>query len=312
MIATVTLNPSLDEWIHLPSVRLGQLNRATHFARYPGGKGINVSRVVSELGQRTVAYALTGGADGQMLQQLLSRLAVAYDCVTVKGSTRNNYKIRTDAPRLVTEINTAGPTVSAAEVNTLKRRLLAARPRPQAVALCGSLPPGARVDTYRRWIQAFTRLRIPTVLDTSGAALRHGLAARPWLIKPNRQEAQELLGDRLLTRRAVVRAAKALLARGPSVVILSLGRDGAVLAAAAPRGVWLATPPTVPVDSAVGAGDALVGGVLTGWAAHRPLLEAFRLGVACGTASVTTSGTELCRRADVRRLLPRVSIRRIL
>ena len=99
MIATVTLNPSLDEWIHLPSVRLGQLNRATHFARYPGGKGINVSRVVSELGQRTVAYALTGGADGQMLQQLLRRLGVAYDCVTVKGSTRNNYKIRTEAPR---------------------------------------------------------------------------------------------------------------------------------------------------------------------------------------------------------------------
>src|SRR3989338_11434955 len=158
-IATVTLNPSLDEWIHLPSVRFGQLNRATHFARYPGGKGINVSRVVAELGQRTIAYALTGGADGQMLQQLLGRLGMAYHCVTVKGSTRNNYKIRTETPRLVTEINTAGPDVSAAEVETLKRRLLAARPRPKAVTLCGSLPPGASADTYRRWIQAFKRLR---------------------------------------------------------------------------------------------------------------------------------------------------------
>ena len=311
MIATVTLNPSLDEWMQLPVLHTGRLNRATNFARYPGGKGINVSRVIRELGQRTIAYALAGGEDGQVLQKLMNRLTVPHEFVTVVGSTRNNYKIRTEQPRLLTEINTEGPRVSVAAVETLRRCVFRRSPRPLAVALCGSLPPGAPSATYHRWIQALTRLRIPTILDTSGTALRRGLVARPWLIKPNRQEAEELLGRRLSNLRTMVRSALELLARGPSVVILSLGREGAVLASAAPREVWLARAPTVSVGSAVGAGDALVGGFLVGWVTRRPVLEAFRLGVACGTASAMTSGTQLCHRADVRRLLPRVVIRRL-
>jgi fructose-1-phosphate kinase PfkB-like protein len=148
-------------------------------------------------------------------------------------------------------------------------------------------------------------------LDASGAALRQGLAAHPWLIKPNRQEAEELLQRRLSRRPLVVRAAQQLLARGPSLVILSLGRDGAVLASSDPRGVWWAKPPVVAVGSPVGAGDALIGGFLVGWLRRRPLLESFRLGVACGTASAMTPGTELCHRADVRRLLPRVVVHRV-
>ncbi|MBI4004161.1 MAG: 1-phosphofructokinase [Candidatus Omnitrophica bacterium] len=311
MIATVTLNPSLDEWMELPTVRLGQLNRATGFARYPGGKGINVSRVVRELGQRTTAYALAGGEDGQMLRRLMDQLAIPHEFVAVSGSTRNNYKIHTQHPRHPTEINTPGPMVSATALQTLKRRVMNHRPRPRVVALCGSLPPGASVFLYAQWIHTLRQRRIPTVLDTSGAALRRGLTARPWLIKPNRQEAEELLARRLTTMRTIVRSAVDLLAQGPALVVLSLGREGAVLAAA-PGHVWLARPPAVHVRSAVGAGDSLVGGFLVGWLGGRSLVECFRLGVACGAASALTSGTELCHRKDVRRLLSRVTIRRLI
>jgi 1-phosphofructokinase family hexose kinase len=309
MIATVTLNPSLDEWVTLPALRLGRLNRASRVERYPGGKGINVSRVVHELGGRTVAFALAGGEDGAILSHRMHGLRIQHEFVTVAGSTRNNYKILT-AGGVLTEINTAGPHAPASALRALRRRLLR-RPLPRCVVLSGSLPPGVPASIYRDVIRSFRRLSVPAVLDASGAALRLGLSARPWLIKPNREEAEELLGRRLSTMDAVVDAVRALLRRGPHAAILSLGKAGAVLGALAPDGVWLARPPAVTVRSAVGAGDSLVGGVVTAWRRGATLLDAFRWGMACGSASAMTPGTELCRRRDVERLLPRVTIRRV-
>ena len=311
MIATVTLNPSLDEWIQLDTLRVGGLNRATGFTRYPGGKGINVARVIHELGGHTIAYAVAGGEDGLILRELMNRLAIPHNFLTVQGSTRNNYKIRTARPRALTEINAAGPVVSAAHLDALAQRFLGRRPPFRCVAFCGSLPPGVPSTIYRRWIRALRLRGIPTVLDASGGALQHGLAGRPWCIKPNRQEAEELLGRRLARTKTLIDAAQGLLGRGPSVVILSLGREGAVLASSHPPAVWVARPPVVKVESAVGAGDSLVGGFLVGWAMGLTLLESFRLGVACGTASAMTPGTELCRRTDVQRLRPCVAIRRV-
>lgn len=314
---TVTLNPSLDEWVEIPVLRPGRLHRATRFARYPGGKGINVSRVVHELGAKTLALALAGGEDGVILRTLLQRLAIPHSFVTLAGSTRNNYKILTGAPRVLTEINTPGPRVPPKALHELERRLFRPRPAPRCVVLSGSLPPGVPQDVYRRWIGRLRRLGVPTVLDTSGVALRQGLLARPWLIKPNRQEVEELVQHRLRRMAHVADAASALVALGPALVIVSLGADGAVLAcrvdqpATASVQVWVARPPTVKVDSAVGAGDSLIGGVLVGWMRRLGLLEAFRLGVACGAATAMTPGTELCHRADVKRLLGRVTIRRL-
>ena len=311
MIATVTLNPSLDEWMRLPSLQVGRLNRASAQARYPGGKGLNVSRVVHELGGPTVAFGFAGGRDGAILRGLLRHLEIPHEFVDVRGATRNNYKIHTRHPPGLTEINTEGPRVTPANLGALQRRLFAHRPRPVCVTLSGSLPPGAPAATYQRWIRALRRLQIPVALDASGAALRAGLRARPWLIKPNRQEAEELLGHRLTTTGGLVRAVEQLVQRGPRVVILSLGRDGALMGSASPAEMWLAQSPAVHTDSAVGAGDSLVGGFLMGWATQRSLVEALRLGVACGAATAMTPGTELCHRADVRRLLRRVRVRRL-
>lgn len=312
MIATVTLNPSLDEWMHLPVLRVGALNRATGFVRYPGGKGINVSRVVHELGGKTVAFAFAGGEDGLILRQLMNRLSIPHEFVEVRGTTRNNYKIRTERPRALTEINTAGPRVSGAAVRRLEHQLLSRRPRPRCVVFSGSLPPGASPSLYARWIRALRREGIPTALDASGEPLRQGLRVCPWFIKPNRQEAEELLQISLTRPARWITAVKRLLRFGPSVVILSLGQDGALMGCAAPFGIWAARPPLVRVASAVGAGDALVGGFLVGWSRGSSFLEALRFGVACGAASAMTPGTELCHRTDVRRVLPRVTIRRVI
>ena len=309
MILTVTLNPSLDEWVYLPRLRLNALNRATTFARYPGGKGINVSRVAHELRAKTRAVALAGGSDVHLLSKLLTHARIPHRFVTVRGATRNNYEIRTDVPRTLTQINCPGPRVSQDALRRLEQLVCRLRPRPACVVFSGSLPPGVPPAIYARLIRKLHRARIPAVLDASGPALREGVAAAPWLIKPNRDEAQELIGRRLRHQADVVRAATQLAARGPDIVIISLGADGAVLASKRPEIVLWATPPTVRVDSAVGAGDALVAGFVVGYQATRSLQEAFRLGIACGSAAAMTSGTELCHRADVQRLLPRVTIR---
>ncbi len=311
MIVTVTLNPSLDEWMQLPAIRIGRLNRASTFTRYLGGKGLNVSRVVRELGGRTTALGFAGGEDGLILREMTNRLGIRHDFVAIEGSTRNNYKILTERPKAVTEINTAGPRISSANLRALARRVLAKRPPPACVVFSGSVPPGAPHAVYARWIRALRGQGIWTVLDTSGAALRQGVSARPWLIKPNRQEAEELLGRPLGTRRRMVEAVRALLARGPELVILSLGREGAIAGCASTQALWFAVPPAVRVNSAVGAGDSLVAGFLVGWFSTRSLQDALRLGMACGAATAMTPGTELCHRADVSRLLRRVRLQRL-
>lgn len=308
MIVTVTLNPSLDEWVSLDTLRTGQLNRARRFGRYPGGKGINVSRVLHELDVPTLALALAGGDDGKLLSQLLAARGIPRRFVTVPGATRNNYQIQTDTPPVITQVNCPGPHVPRRAMGELDATLRALRPRPSYAVLSGSLPPGVPVTIYARLLRWLRQAGVCSVLDTSGAALGEGLKARPWLIKPNRHEAEELLGRSLGAVEDVAEAAMKLTARGPELAMISLGADGAVLAEGATGRVWLATPPAVKVGSPVGAGDSLVAGFVASCAARRTLQDALRLGVACGAAAAMTPGTELCHRQDVNRLKSRVRI----
>ena len=311
LIATLTLNPSLDELYTLDRLRPDDLNRAAGMVRYPGGKGINVSRVVHELGGRTLACGLAGGRDGQWLQDALDAMGVARRFTRIAGTTRNNLKILIRHPHQELQINTPGPRIAGDEWRALTRTLAACRPHPAWWVCAGSVPPGVPAAIYRRLIAQAHREGIPCVLDADGPALAAGLAARPECIKPNRAEAERLLRRRLRTVADVGRAAWALTQRGIGTVIISLGRDGAVMAARGDRDVWMAQSPSVRVDSTVGAGDSLVAGVLTALVRGAPRAEAFRLGIACGAACAMTPGTELCHRGDVQRLLPRVRLRRI-
>ena len=311
MIVTVTLNPSLDEWVALDRLRFGEPNRARSTARYPGGKGINVSRVVHELGGRTLAIALAGGDDGVILDHLLKQHHIPHRFVPVPGqTTRNNYQIQIRSPRALLQINTPGPRVSRALLDRVQQAVRHVRPAPRALVYSGSLPPGAPPETYQRYLSQPFPPGLLTVLDTSGEALRLGIAARPWLIKPNRLEAEALIERRLPRRADLVEALRHLVeSRGPRVVVTSLGAEGAMLASAADPRIWWAKPPAVRVDSAVGAGDALVAGFVMGYLKTRSLQEALRLGVACGAASAMTPGTSLCHRRDVQRLRGRVRLR---
>ena len=243
--------------------------------------------------------------------------------VTVQGTTRNNYKILSEHPRMLTEINASGPRVSLLALKEFERRLLHCTPSPRCVALSGSLPPGVPTSIYARWIRAFHKKRIPVLLDTSGISLVQGMRACPWVIKPNRHEAEELLGMRITSNAAILKAAGRLLRRGPEWVLLSMGARGALLAGGKPQQAWWAQAPSIIADSPVGAGDSMVAGFLIGWARKPGWLTepgkkldrmacALKLGIAAGTATSLTAGTELCKVSDVRRLAKLVVVKRVL
>ena len=311
LIATLTLNPSLDEVYTVQRLDPHDLNRAEAMQRYPGGKGINVARVVHELGGATRAHGFAGGRDGQWLVDAMDQLGVPHHCTRIAGTTRNNIKLITRRPRQEFQINTPGPRIASAELRRLLRDMRVSYPRPAWWVFSGSVPPGVPTAIYRRLVAWARQQRIPCALDTDGPALRAGLVEQPAFIKPNRAEAQRVLGRRLRTIGEVGRAARAFTARGIEHVVISLGQEGAVLAVRATGEVWAASSPDVPVHSTIGAGDSLVGGFLFSLTRGQPGPEAFRHGVACGAACVMTSGTELCHRSAVARLLPRVRLRRL-
>ncbi len=308
MIVTVTLNPSLDEWVWVPRLEMGSLNRAVRFERYPGGNGINVARGLHELRVQTTAVALAGGSEGKLLRELLTGQEIACRFVAIRGTTRNNYSVQSSTPRAITQINSPGPQVARRDLQRLERLVHRLGAGSRGVVFSGSLPPGAPPTTYARLLRLIRKDQVVTVLDASGASLRHGLSARPWLIKPNRHEAGELLGATLRMRREVVAAARELARRGPRCVIISMGAEGAVLASAAPETALFAASPRVKTDSPVGAGDSLVAGFLVEWLRSRSWPQALRWGVACGAACAMTPGTSLFRRADAARLLRRVVV----
>lgn len=312
MIATVTLNPSLDEWITLNQLKPGQLNRARNFARFAGGKGLNVSRVVAELGGRTVAYMLCGGPDGEMLKHLVEAEGLNYSAIETQGTTRNNYKIQTIHPQGMTEINGAGPKVGPSLLSALKQRILTDRPRPKALVLAGSLPPGPKPSLYATWVRIFRRaLKVPIVLDASEKSLNAGLAAKPWLIKPNQDEAESLLGRTLKSRKRQKEAVGELIGLGAQHVVLSLGAEGAIFGGQESDTYWYVRPPEVKAKSAVGAGDSFVAGFMHRYLETRDFSEALRFGAVCGSACAMTAGTELVRRKDVLRLLKRAQLSQI-
>lgn len=304
MITTVTLNPALDEAVALDELVPGAINRCDLDALDPGGKGINASRVARRLGRATLAMGFAGGPTGEMLRADLDAEGVPHDFVTVAEPTRLNVMIYERGSGRRSRLYLPGPHVDAAALAALRERLLAV-PR-ATVVVGGSLPPGLAAETYRELVAALVARGARTIVDAAGAALRAALAAGPALVKPNVEEASELLGRALDGDDDVLAAALELRARGARYAVVSQGGDGAI--GAGPDGCWKALPPPVLARSTVGSGDSMVAGLAIALDEGRGLDDGLRLGTACGAATAMTAGTHLCRAEDVERLLPRVRI----
>ncbi len=273
-VLTVTLNPALDLTVQLPALRLGEVNRSDNLQVHAAGKGLNVAQVLADLGHQLTVTGFLGEANAQPFEQLFAARGFADEFVRVAGETRSNIKLA-EADGRITDINGPGLEVGAAQREELLARLERLVPGHELVVVAGSLPRGVEVPWFVELLQRLARLGARVALDTSGAALREGLALSPWLIKPNEEELAQARDLDPADAQALADEARRLNARIEHVV-MSQGAAG--VSWFSPAAAWHAQPPKVRVVSTVGAGDSLLAGMLhgllAGWPAERTLAHA--------------------------------------
>ena len=214
MIYTVTLNPALDKTATVENLRLDSVNRISELRVDPGGKGINVSKVVRELGVKTVAIALLGGHTGTMLRNMLAELGIECKVLEVEGETHTNLKIKDPALKTNTDINEPGPEVTDEQLRGMLDGLVGEVGSGDIVVLSGSLPRGAAADTYKVWVAALKKTGAKVYLDADGDKLVRGIEAKPDLIKPNEIELGAMMGRTLDADEKIVEAARELIDGG--------------------------------------------------------------------------------------------------
>lgn len=309
MIGTVTLNPSIDREILIDELVKDDAIRARRIIDTAGGKGVNVSKVVRELGGKTKAFAVTGGLEGRLYAAKIRTLGFPYRLLPIAGQTRLNIILTDRDDATQTRISAPGPVVRAAELDRLTKALLTFRPKPFVWVLGGTLPAGADDRTYYRIMKLLKRRTgVSCVVDTDGEALRWGVQAQPFLIKPNEFEFERLMGRSYKSVGAYARAAQDLVRRGIRIVVVSLGAQGAVFASE--EKTFFIPSIRVKVRSKVGAGDSLIAGLLLALQRGQTFEEAARLGMAASHSAVMREAPRLCLHTDIPRLLGRFHIRR--
>jgi 6-phosphofructokinase 2 len=300
LILTLSLNPTIDVSSEADLVRPTHKTRTENEVFEPGGGGINVARVVCELGAETLAVCLAGGASGILLDELLASVGLPRRIIPVAGNTRIALMVYERSTGLEYRFIPSGPTVSAAELDACLAAI-AAEPFDCLVA-SGSLPAGCAPDMLAR-VGAIAAARgVPFVLDSSGPGLAGTLGHVPVrLVKPSLNEFRAYVGHPVETHREVGRAALGVVEDGKAdVIAVTLGMDGALIASA--HGVFLVRAPRVETRSAVGAGDSFVGGMAVALLEGRSVEEAALLGTAAGAAAALNPGTGVCARADILRI----------
>lgn len=294
LVTTITPNPAIDKTYWLEGLQPGRQNRVSRVRVDPGGKGLNIARLLKGYGLEVAALGFFGGIMGRELIHMLEKEGVAITPVFVAENTRTNTKIMDLTNGEETEINEPGPHVDTEEQKQLEQYLSAYAGQSGYTVFSGSLPRGCPDDYYRGLIATAHQHGCKTLLDTSGLALREGVKAAPYLIKPNQHELAELLGREIATPAAAAEAAAQLgQASGIAVVVVSLGALGAVMASK--EGTFHAVPPKVKPENTVGAGDSLVAGFIYGMVAEQALAECLRLGVAAGTLAVVDQATSVAK-----------------
>lgn len=296
MIYTVTLNPSLDYFLSVEHFAIGKTNRSNEEVYRPGGKGINVSWVLHNLGLESTALGFLAGFTGQEIKRQMETTGIATDFIELPGGmSRLNVKLKQmDA----TEINASGPILSEKNLEGLRKKL-SALTQGDILILSGSLPGSVTTDIYKDLMEEVDGKGIPVIVDAIGDALLKTLPLHPFLMKPNHQELSELFDVELSTREQVIPYAGKLQEWGAQNVMVSLGGAGAVLLDQ--NGVvYESEVPRGKLINAVGAGDSMVAGFLAGYLEKQDFAHAFLMGMAAGSASAFSEG--LADRATVEQL----------
>ena len=310
MIYTVTLNPALDKTVEIPSLTVDGVNRITTMRTDPGGKGINVSKVIQKLGGKSMAAGILGGDTGRAIQSSLEAMELNTWFQFVEGETRTNMKIIDPVNHTNTDINEPGVTVSEKILDSLLKELLKKVSQGDIAVISGSMPKGSPKETYFLWTKAFREKGAKVILDADGELLKAGLKASPYLIKPNDHELSQLVGRTLKTPEELKQVAMDLMEKyGIEKVVVSMGSAGA-LYVTKEKSLY-AEGLKVPVGSTVGAGDSVVGALAVAEESGMTLEDTVRLSAATGAANVMCSGTQAAEYSVIQELIPKVVYRQV-
>lgn len=317
MIVTVTLNTAIDKTLSVPNFRLGRRHRTVEQTSMPGGKGVNVARVLKTLGAPVIATGLAGGATGTRIVEQLTQLSVLSDFVRIGEESRTNTAVIDPTTGEQTEINERGPRVTPHEVELFADKLLYLAKGASVCVFAGSLPPEVDPDLYARLIRDLRRMGVMTVADTEGEPLRRTVRAEPDLVSPNVLEAEELVGhefnddeDRMIAVQEMCElgAGEAVMTM-PDGCFAQTATTGAGGPVAVPRlyRVRIAAGAVEP-RATVGSGDAFLAGFVAARYMGRPTADALAFGVACGAESTQHLGAGLVDPGKVERLLDEVRV----
>lgn len=309
MILTVTLTPALDKTVTLPGFKINNVNRIQSLRLDPGGKGINVSKVLKSLGTNSTATGILGGGTGQYIQDSLEQLGILCDFVFVPQETRTNLKVIDPLNRTNTDINEPGAPVSKEVLAQVYGKVASALSSGDYVVLAGKAPPNTPDTIFADWISSLKSKGIKTFLDADANLLVEGAKACPTLIKPNDEELSRLLGCSFTSIPHMARAALTLTNRGIETVVVSLGADGALFVQndRVLRGYGL----SVPVVSTVGAGDSMMAALCRGIALGDDFENTCITAMAVSAANVMCSGTQSATPESIDALIPKVRLERM-
>ncbi|HEY6692961.1 MAG TPA: 1-phosphofructokinase family hexose kinase [Solirubrobacteraceae bacterium] len=316
MIVTVTLNTAIDKTLSVPNFRLGRRHRTVEQTTMPGGKGVNVARVLKTLGAPVIATGMAGGATGTRIVEQLTQLSVLSDFVRIREESRTNTAVIDPTTGEQTEINERGPKVSEQEAELFVDKLLYLAKGASMCVFAGSLPREVDIDVYARLIRELRRLHVATVVDTDGDPLRRAVRAEPDVVSPNVLEAEELVGHEFNDDEDRVIAVREMVGLGAREAIMTMP-DGcfAHMLPSEPNGeprlYRVHVPPgTVEPRAAVGSGDAFLAGFVAARYNGRPTAECLAYGAACGAESTQHLGAGVLDPDRVERLLDEIAVER--
>lgn len=303
MIYTVTLNPSIDYFIELDEFKVGELNRIKTDRKSPGGKGINVSTVLQNVGVESVALGFVGGFTGKFLIDTLTEKNIKTDFIKVEGDTRINVKLHSDVE---TEINGAGPQITSTELEQLLDKINQLQ-KGDVVVLAGSIPSSLPATLYQQIAENLKDKEVRVVVDATRDLLVEVLPYKPFLIKPNHHELGEIFGVEIKNEEDALPYGKKLIEMGAQHVIVSMAEKGSLLFVE--DNVFFANIPEGKLLNSVGAGDSVVAGFIASYSKNQDVTEAFRYGATAGSATAYSEG--LATEEKINELISQVHVKEL-
>ncbi|MTI69262.1 MAG: 1-phosphofructokinase [Firmicutes bacterium] len=300
MIYTVTFNPSIDYFVQVENFKVGDLNRIKKEHKYPGGKGINVSRVLNNIGTESKALGFIGGFTGDYIKNYLDNEGIDSDFIKVDEDTRINIKLKSNEE---TEINGKGPEITKENLNKLYEKV-GNLTNKDFLVLAGNVQKNLPRDIYLQIQNICKKNKVKVIVDATNETLTNTLKQCPFLIKPNIHELSDIFNTEIETKEDVIYYARKLNEMGARNVIVSMAGKGAILAC--DKGIYHAAAPRGNVKNSVGAGDSLIAGFLYKYSKSSEVIKSFKWGVACGSA--TAFSFDLCKKEDVIDLLEKINI----